>query len=420
MHERIRDNILAAWGHWVASHPLLTLSACVLLAAGSIVLTITKLEFRADRSQLVDPGREWNRQYTQYKKNFPSYGDVHVVLDGPPGDVAVDELARKIAEELESDRRIASADAGFDVAETSPRLFAFAGREQFDQTLEELVAARRITGAENANAALAVMLTALNEGEGDRSHLDRLDDFLSPYLAAAENRPADFDFLLPNQSKWQPLRSRDGRGRLRFVRVHLAESTAGVNRIGATLDWLRRSVKTHIEHSDRPDTEWGVTGLAAIESDETTEAIHDSTIASLMAIVLITLVMFVAFRGLTVPLLAATALLIGMAWAFGWLIISVGHLQLLSTVFCVILLGLGIDFALLFVSRLELIQDDYQDLPSATARVYRRMGPGMVTGAVTTAAAFAAIAFTDFKGMAEMGVRSERYRCRICQGTRPG
>ena len=61
------------------------------------------------------------------------------------------------------------------------------------------------------------------------------------------------------------------------------------------------------------------------------------------------------------------------------------------------LLGLGIDFALLFVSRLELIQDEHKDLASATARVYQRMGPAMVTGAVTTAAAFASIALTDFK-----------------------
>jgi predicted RND superfamily exporter protein len=105
-----------------------------------------------------------------------------------------------------------------------------------------------------------------------------------------------------------------------------------------------------------------------------------------------------------VPLLAATSLLVGMAWSFGWLVLSVGHLQLLSVVFSVILLGLGIDFALHLVARLELVQDEHDDLPSAASRVFRGIGPGMLTGAVTTAAAFGATALTQFKGMAEMGI----------------
>ncbi|MHC4218548.1 MAG: MMPL family transporter, partial [Planctomycetota bacterium] len=176
--------------------------------------------------------------------------------------------------------------------------------------------------------------------------------------------------------------------------MHL--QSAGVE----SVQWEHRLV----EASDAPQTAWGVTGIPAIEADETSQAIHDSTVASVLAIVLITLVMFIAFRGLAVPLLAATALLIGMSWSFGWLILSVGHLQLLSVVFSVILLGMGIDFALLFVSRLELVQNEHRLLSSATARVYRRMGPGMLTGAVTTAAAFAATALTDFRGMAEMGI----------------
>ena len=36
--------------------------------------------------------------------------------------------------------------------------------------------------------------------------------------------------------------------------------------------------------------------------------------------------------------------------------------------------------------------------------MFRGIGPGMLTGAVTTAAAFASTALTQFKGMAEMGI----------------
>ncbi|MCZ6736260.1 MAG: hypothetical protein O7C65_10780, partial [Planctomycetota bacterium] len=97
MHERIRDILLGRWGHFVASHPKLTLSLCALLAAGSVVLTMTGLEFRADRSELIDPQATWNKQYIQYKENFPHANDVYVVLDGARDGAAIDDLARTIA-----------------------------------------------------------------------------------------------------------------------------------------------------------------------------------------------------------------------------------------------------------------------------------------------------------------------------------
>ena len=403
MHERFREKLLSAWGRTVASRPILTLTVCLVLAAASVYLTATRLEFHADRSKLIDPDKSWNRQYASYKENFPHDHDVIVVIDGEPGDSAIDQLARTIADRLEEDDRIDSADAGFEVGDAGPRFFRYASPDQFDRALDELEQARQLVVAENANAALGMLLAGLNDNQDDPGALDRLEQFLAPYQTALGGEPASFDFLLPDASRWQPLRNKDGLGRLRYVRVHLNGGSNGLNRIAATLSWLRQRIGEIIGESPVLYADWGITGIPAIESDETTQAIRDSTTASLLAIALITLVMFLAFRGLAVPLLAALSLLIGMAWSFGWLILSVGHLQLLSVVFSVILLGLGIDFALLFVSRLELVQGEHPDLPSATARVYRRMGPGMVTGAVTTAAAFAATALTDFKGMAEMG-----------------
>ncbi len=416
MHERIRERILGSWGRFAASHPLVTLAVCVPLALACMVLTLSRLEFRADRSDLIDPGRDWNRHYHVYKENFPRANeDVVVVLDGEPGDPEIDALARSIADRLRADPRFDAADAGFDAAAASPRLYLMGSRVQFDRALDELAAARSVARSPHANAALDAMLARLaaarDAGELDAADgaaaLGRLDQALAPYLAAVSGSTPDFSFLNPVRGHWQPLASDDGMGRLRYVRVHMARpdhAANGVNQIGATLAWLRTMVGQVVARSARPDTAWGVTGIPAIESDETTEAIRDSTIASVLSFFLITALMAVALRGLRVPLLAATSLLVGMAWSCGWLTLTVGHLQLLSVVFFSILLGLGIDFALLYVARLELIQDEHRNLASATSRVYRSVGPGMVTGAVTTAAAFAAVAFTDFKGMAEMGL----------------
>ncbi|MDY7107219.1 MAG: MMPL family transporter [Planctomycetota bacterium] len=404
MHERIRDALLSRWGWLVASRPWPTLLVCVLLAAASIVLTVQHLSFVSDRSELIDQDLSWNRRYAEYKDQFPRWDDVIVCIEGAADDQRIDELARRIARQLMNDERIGSADAGFNVSETGPRLFAAAPPELFEEMMDRIARARRLAAASHANAALATALAEFSDAPEGESTLAEMDEFLQPYLDALRGRPPDFAFLRPDQSRWLPLVSEFGSGRLRFIQVHFAGADEGIASTADDIAWLRAEIAPLIDASALPELEWGVTGIPAIEADETAQSIHDSTIASLLAFALITALMLAVFRGIIVPLLAASALLIGMAWSFGWLTLAVGHLQLLSVVFSVILLGLGVDFAVHLVARLELVQDEHQHLHSAISRVFRGIGPGMLTGAVTTAAAFGATALTQFKGMAEMGL----------------
>lgn len=212
--------------------------------------------------------------------------------------------------------------------------------------------------------------------------------------------PRILDGPLPGD--WMPLRS--DTGRLLLMMVDLEDTGDGLDRTAAGLAAVRSHVRDLLTMPAYAGIEAGVTGIAAIESDETTQSIADSTLASIVALVLIAVLMVVVFRGVIVPLCALLALLTGVAWSFGFLTLAVGHLQILSVVFTVILLGLGIDFALHILSRLELIRDDHETLEHAIDRVYRRVGPGMITGAITTAAAFGIMAFSDFRGVAEMGI----------------
>ena len=52
------------------------------------------------------------------------------------------------------------------------------------------------------------------------------------------------------------------------------------------------------------------------------------------------------------PLLTVATLLVGTAWALGWLTLTVGHLNILSATFAVMLIGMG-DYGVLWVTRFE-------------------------------------------------------------------
>ncbi len=396
-----RERLLDAWARWVTRHPAATLLMSLLVAAVSILLAATSLELHSDRSDLVSGDLDWNQRYATYRHDFPRWDDLVLCIEGDPGDHRIDELARQVAERLNAEDRIASADAGFTAAQ-APRMWKVADAEKFNQALTWFEHAKKLAVQSGPAEALFLFSTSLPGFEHQSSMLEGIETFLRPMLEGLNGRSVTFDLTAPIQNTWQPLTI--GSGSIRTVLIQMDRaSTGGIETVGEDLELVRTTATELIEH-EMPGVSWGVTGLPALEADETTQAIDDSTWASIIAFVLVTLMMLLVFKRLTLPLLAAVSLLVGMAWSFGWVVLAVGHLQLLSVVFSAILIGLGIDFALHLLARLRIVHAEYDTLPDAMARSFRDVGPGLITGAVTTASAFACTALTDFKGVAEMGI----------------
>ncbi len=94
-----------------------------------------------------------------------------------------------------------------------------------------------------------------------------------------------------------------------------------------------------------------------------------------------------------------------MAWAFGYVTLAVGHLNILSVSFTVTLIGIGIDYGVYYVGPLSAAARRAQAVRrSARCETARGVGPAIIAGALTTAIAFFAAGFTSFKGVAELGI----------------
>jgi hopanoid biosynthesis associated RND transporter like protein HpnN len=404
MHERLRDEFLTKWARLVTSRPRVTLLVVAAVAVASLAFASFRLDFLPDRSDLVSREREWNRRYLAYKSDFPRWGDVIVCLEGEPEDRSVDQLARVLADHLRSLDGVRAADAGFD-PRSSPRLFHGAAWSEFEQAVRGVAAVRRIARAANVNAAIATMLDARAQaGVIDDAAVRHISDVVAPAVAILNGDESAFCVPGLGDDAWQPFVTSSGR--IRTISIDLGSADGSLSGLGARLDLLRDAVSRTLAVENRPELVWGVTGIPAIEADETAQSIADSSRASIVSFVLIVGLMLVAFRGMRVPLMAACALLLGLAWSVGWAAAAVGHLQVLSVIFGSILMGLGIDYALHLVSRLELIAHEGDEITPLMERVFRSVGPGILTGAVTTAVAFFVIALTDFRGAAELGVIS--------------
>jgi uncharacterized protein len=444
MNDTSREPRTARWATWLAGaithHPRLILAGGLLLAVAAIVFTALRLEFQASRNDLIDDDIPWNQRFIDWWDNFPGTYDLIVVVDTHAGagseavgdETAGDETAgdrRRRAEAyvdalaaaLAASEHVRQVEWGAPASAFSPRAARLMPLEPFHALLDEALGAQPLLAA----ATPADALTALNQQmaaeamrgpglddddaaaaglAGQIADLAGLIDALGHTVEAPDAEPSPLTRLARGEDAWEYLVSPNGR--LMFLRVTprirdgqldaLAEPIAAVRSIMA-------------EAGERfPDVDAGLTGVEVVESDETQAATIDSAVASAVACVLIALLLIAAFHTWRMPLLTVASLLVGIAWSFGYLTLVVGHLQILSVVFVVILLGLGVAYGIHLMSTFERVRhehaDKLHDFRDAMARTFSLIGPGVATGAITTSAAFAVTALTEFRGVAEMGL----------------
>ncbi|MBC8289732.1 MAG: MMPL family transporter, partial [Planctomycetes bacterium] len=93
-----------------------------------------------------------------------------------------------------------------------------------------------------------------------------------------------------------------------------------------------------------------------------------------------------------------------MRWTFGYTTLAIGHLNILSVSFAAILIGLGIDFGIHYLAKYLELRHRSLPLREALGESSSTVGAGILTAAATTSLAFCCAAFTDFLGVAELGL----------------
>lgn len=157
-----------------------------------------------------------------------------------------------------------------------------------------------------------------------------------------------------------------------------------------------------IAQQEYPTLEFGLTGLPILETDEMAASDEDSKKASGLAMAGVALLYLIVYRGLRYPFLTISTLIAGTIWALGWATLTVGHLNILSATFAVMIIGMG-DYGVLWVARYDEARKLGRDLHEALQDTAQTVGPSIMTAAGTTTLAFLATMLTDFRAVAELG-----------------
>ncbi len=147
-----------------------------------------------------------------------------------------------------------------------------------------------------------------------------------------------------------------------------------------------------------------LTGLPALIVDEQRmlrRGLMSSSIASAVAIILLCLAML---RSLRQTLIAQVPLLCGVVLTLAYVRLAYGSLNLITSSFVAVLLGLGIDFAVHMIYRFnEERRAGIEVIPSVHNAMVAT-GPAIVVGALVTSAAFLTTLMTEFTAYGQLGV----------------
>ena len=374
-------------------------AAVAVISAASIAVLVLRMKLDTEVLNLLPGGFESVEGLKVYNRDFVQVRDLTFALVCQPNDVdKLEEFAPQFAERLRSQpwcRRVLAGvpmetpEGVRDLQSIAVPLLLNLEPAAFDETLTLLQPLK-----------IQERLHRLHEEIEAGSPRPQIELGLDPLgVVAPALKPFAGNASIEED---QPLTSPD-----RTMRVFL--TVTNQPGIGAfDCQKLMREVKafqqTAHEGWDGGPLEILVTGRSAYVAEISLSMRHDIVITLLGSILLVSGVFYAGFRR-WLPLLGmGISLLLCCLVALAAGLLIFGELNMVTVGFCAILIGLGVDFAILVFGRYQQARDDGQDHPAAVGEAVKNLGKAIFFGALTTAVGFLALMLAGSRGFTQLGV----------------
>ncbi len=387
--------------------PYLTLLFVGLSALGSLVLA-TRLEMRMNWADLLPDGNPTVERYRDILDRFGEAGSIVVALEGErDATVAMaEELAPRL-DELESLRTIMGKapvefmkDHGyvllkpdqFDRILRTSQDWTLAGsfrgmNDDFEREYTDNEDNLRRDEVDIARSVLGItrsleLISAAARGEAGPEAMEEAADAWAlgePWMLSLD-REMLLISCLP-EARW---------GEMGPAMASLAEVEAIMFEVGER----------------HPGVYASTTGIIRIGQDEMNSVGFYTLLLSLGALILIYFLLARTFRGWVMPVLALTPLLVGIFWTMGLIWILFRSMNIMTAMMGLVLLGLGIDFAIHMISRYQEERSKGGALEGVLARTLGTTGVAVIIGGFTTALAFFTLMVGRTVGFDEFGAAS--------------
>ena len=414
---RVREGFFGALWRLVSSAPGAIVVFCVLLAVVSVMAASRYLVMDSDQDRLISPDLPYHKKYLEQLDNFGDQEYLYVVIgagDTEEGKEAASRFAESMARRLLDHPeiiqsmyyRISAKDLGDGALFYAP--LEDAGK--ISDAVRFLAPHARKWFQEGTLAGLFDRMSDLmSDGEGGLSEVEpavfgTMLDGLAGLLATVDDtlrgKPSgNVEFDLAEFGSRYFFTSND---KFLIMQVLPNKDYESLDVIGEPLKAIRQALDA--TRREYPGVRAGLTGRPVLQADEMQTTNRDMTRASLTAFLLVGFLFVMILHGWLRPVLIMFSLGLAMAWTYGFATMAVGRLNLLSVVFVLVLVGIGVEYGVHIMMRYMEGARGGLGVEDAVRNSIFRTGPGVLLSATTTVCAFYSVLGSDFVGLAELGL----------------
>ncbi len=399
------EGVLQAWAAFVARNRLasaLTLAALTAAALASVLMFMT---INTDSSEMIDSRVPFRVNTLKMDAAFPHQTNQMVVIIRADTPDEADYAARVLA-----DRLILDTEHFNDVFAASIDPF-FERQGLLFLDLDDLM---DMTGKLSSAGPLLEKLLldpSLEQFFYQLSRVARASDegIGLPIVAGAYDEVArvvegvNSGEITP--LSWQHMFGRDDTLNQRVLVVQPVLDFHSLQPAKAAVEALRTAL-SDLPESVLASTRIAITGDPVLRTEELKSVSQGIELSALVSLLLISGLLIMGLRHWQFVLTALTSLLCSIVLTAGFAALVFGALNLVSIAFTVLLIGLGIDFAIHLLLNYREQIDRGANHQGATNGALKDVGPALALAAFTTALAFFAFIPTKFVGMAQLGVIS--------------
>jgi len=415
--------------------PKFVLSIALILAGVSVVCAFRWLTISTDENKLFSPDVTFFHQYLTFINEFPENEAAYVVLQPrdpahPPPVRRWIQAADAITAALEAlPNDVGSVDSHIPInklgsqallfADSSTVQQAAAGAGQFTQLAQVWGAAPQGLMAFLGASPMERFVRGLQTQKPSEKPASFINELAGCWNAAMTTDPAqwktgsellDISSLLPQQQQtpatfgYYYIEASDNSSEhLLIINVYPKFTYDSLSAVSAPLEHIQAAMlKAAVPFAG--DFSVGLTGRPVLSADEMRITTQDTNWAQTLAMIVVLLGLILMLRSIWLGIAAAITLSIAIAWTFGLATLVVGHLNLLSTIFVIALIGIGMDYLIQIITRYRREAQRYERISAIWSRVFRYAGPPVATACAGAAGAFLVALLTNFRGNAELGL----------------
>jgi hopanoid biosynthesis associated RND transporter like protein HpnN len=413
VHDRLEERLgraLAIWVGMVQRHPWRVILAFVLTIAGSLIYAAENLGIRGDTNSLFATDVPFKVAERRYYESFPDqFENLFIVVDGATPEraaSAAEALARKLRENHDDFHQVFLPGGG----EFFERhAFLYLDTKDLEELADRLAKAQpylaeisRDGSLQGIASLLARGARAVREGDVEGGQLAAMYERAAEALRARrEGRPYHVSWA-------EVVASRELGGGDPDRRVLLVQPALDVNDIQparAAILAVRAAVQElGLDASSGVNVR--ITGNVALSFEEMDVVKNQAAASGIASLLLVALLLIGGLRSARMVLATLATLVASLLLTVGFTAIFIGHYNMISAAFAVLNIGLGVEFAIHLLMRLQEILTEGKQFDHALQETAGDVGTSLALSATTTAIGFFAFVGTEFVGVAELGVIS--------------